>query len=112
MELQLRHTDDDELRDPHPGLDDERLLAVGVQQDDPHLAASRDGFAARHGASIWEEDFSAVKAAIDDLKRSGVQDLRQYLQASPQFIDHAISLVRIVDVKPALVRVQGGGRGL
>ena len=29
----------DELRDPHPGLDDERLCPVGVQQDHLHLAA-------------------------------------------------------------------------
>ena len=30
---------DDELRDPHPGLDHERLARVGVQQHDPDLAA-------------------------------------------------------------------------
>ena len=31
--------DDHELRDAHPGLDDERLGAVGVQEDHLHLAA-------------------------------------------------------------------------
>ena len=34
----LGHGQDDELRDPHPGLDDERLVAVGVQEDDAQLA--------------------------------------------------------------------------
>ena len=33
------HRHDDELGDPHPRLDDERLVAVGVEQDHPQLAA-------------------------------------------------------------------------
>jgi PAS domain S-box-containing protein len=59
------------------------------------------------GVSIWEEDFSAVKAAIDDLKRSGIHDLRQYLESSPEFIEHAISLVRILDVNDATLKLFG-----
>jgi PAS domain S-box-containing protein len=59
------------------------------------------------GVSIWEEDFSAVKAAIDDLKQSGVHDFRPYLQSSPEFIDHAISLVRVVDVNDATLKLFG-----
>src|SRR5262245_25617853 len=35
------------------------------------------------GVSIWEEDFSQVKAAIDDLKAGGVHDFRQYLASHP-----------------------------
>jgi PAS domain S-box-containing protein len=57
------------------------------------------------GVSIWEEDFSAVKAAIDDLKRRGVHDFGKYLQSSPAFIDHAISLVRIIDVNDATLKL-------
>ena len=37
--LGQRHRDDDELRDPHPRLDDERLVAIGVEQHDLELAA-------------------------------------------------------------------------
>ena len=59
------------------------------------------------GVSIWEEDFSRVKAAIDDLKRGGVGDFSDYLQSSPSFIDHAISLVRIVDVNDATLKLFG-----
>jgi PAS domain S-box-containing protein len=50
------------------------------------------------GVSIWEEDFSAVKAAIDELKAQGVTDFREYLATHPAFIQEAISLVKIVDV--------------
>jgi PAS domain S-box-containing protein len=50
------------------------------------------------GVSIWEEDFSAVKAAIEDLKAQGVTDFREYLATHPDFIHQAISLVKIIDV--------------
>ena len=50
------------------------------------------------GVSIWEEDFSAVKAAIEDVKAQGVTDFREYLATHPDFILRAISLVKITDV--------------
>jgi PAS domain S-box-containing protein len=59
------------------------------------------------GVSIWEEDFSRVKGAIDDLKRSGVRDFRDYLKSSPDFVDRAIALVRIVDVNEATLHLFG-----
>ena len=59
------------------------------------------------GVSIWEEDFSRVKAAIDALKASGVTDVREYLKANPHFVDDAIRLVRIVDVNEATLKLFG-----
>ncbi len=59
------------------------------------------------GVSIWEEDFSLVKAAIDDLKTRGVRDFRQYFAAHPEFVERAVSLVRILDVNDATVRLFG-----
>jgi PAS domain S-box-containing protein len=50
------------------------------------------------GVSIWEEDFSGVKAAIDDLEAQGITDFREYLARHPDFIQQAISLVKITDV--------------
>ena len=50
------------------------------------------------GVSIWEEDFSGVKAAIDDLKAQGITDFREYLATHPDFVQRAISLVKIIDV--------------
>jgi PAS domain S-box-containing protein len=60
------------------------------------------------GVSIWQEDFSRVKAAIEGLKGSGVVDFRAYLRSAPEFIDHAISLVRVVDVNEATLKLFGG----
>jgi PAS domain S-box-containing protein len=61
------------------------------------------------GVSIWEQDFSQVKAALDDLKRSGVHDFREYCKSSPDFVDRAISLVRIVDVNEATLKLFAAG---
>ncbi len=59
------------------------------------------------GVSIWEEDFSQVKAAIDELKAQGVRNFRQYLAAHPAFVQQAISLVKIIDVNDATVTLFG-----
>src|SRR5438552_1766127 len=57
------------------------------------------------GVSIWEEDFSQVKAAIDDLKAQGVRDFRPYLATYPEFVQQAISMVKITDVNDATVKL-------
>jgi PAS domain S-box-containing protein len=59
------------------------------------------------GVSIWEEDFSGVKAAIDELKAQGMTDFRQYLATHPDFVLHAISLVKIVDVNDTTLTLLG-----
>ena len=33
--------------------------------------------------SVWEEDFSEIKAAIDALKEKGIQDFRSYINENP-----------------------------
>jgi PAS domain S-box-containing protein len=60
--------------------------------------------------SIWEEDWSLVKAAIDDLKAQGIRDLRQYVEAHPEFVRQAIAMVRVLDVNEATVRLFGAQR--
>ena len=57
------------------------------------------------GVSIWEEDFSQVTAAIDDLKAQGVRNFSQYIAAHPEFIQQAISMVKIIDVNDATVKL-------
>jgi PAS domain S-box-containing protein len=59
------------------------------------------------GVSIWEEDFSQVKAAIDDLKAEGVRDFSEYFATHPEFVRQAISRVKIVDVNDSTVQLFG-----
>ncbi|MBD3886740.1 PAS domain S-box protein [Phormidium tenue FACHB-886] len=57
--------------------------------------------------SIWEEDFSEVKAAIDQLKAAGVQDFHQYFVEHPEFVQQAASKVHLRDVNQATLRMFG-----
>jgi PAS domain S-box-containing protein len=57
--------------------------------------------------SIWEEDFSAVKAALDRLRATGVGNVSEYIRQSPAFVEEAISLVRIKDVNDGTLKLFG-----
>ncbi len=51
--------------------------------------------------SIWEEDFSAVRQSIDDLRAAGVVDLSAYLDEHPEQVAMCATQVKIVDVNRA-----------
>src|SRR6266542_1995417 len=57
------------------------------------------------GVSIWEEDFSLVKAALDDLRAQGVGDFRRYFDDHPEFVQQAIEMVGILDVNDETLRM-------
>ncbi|MBW2608217.1 MAG: response regulator, partial [Deltaproteobacteria bacterium] len=57
--------------------------------------------------SIWEEDLSEVKAAIDDLKAKGVTDFRKYLDGHPEFMAEVAKMVNVVDINPATLKLFG-----
>jgi len=57
------------------------------------------------GVSIWEEDFSRIKAAIEELRASGVSDFRAYFAAHPQFVRDAVKMVKIIDVNTASLKL-------
>ncbi len=59
------------------------------------------------GVSLWEEDFSRVQTALDDLKSQGVEDLRAYLDDHPAFVRDAIRRITILDVNDASLRLFG-----
>ncbi len=54
--------------------------------------------------SVWEEDFSAIQAEFQALRRQGVADLRAHLDAHPGEVARLASLVRIIDVNQESVR--------
>jgi diguanylate cyclase (GGDEF)-like protein len=51
--------------------------------------------------ALWEQDWSAVRAALAELELSGIEDLAAYLQANPSQLRRLASLVRILDVNAA-----------
>lgn len=57
--------------------------------------------------SVWEEDFSAVKAYLDDLRAAGVDDVERYFHDNPDVVQHCASLVKIVNVNQATATLFG-----
>jgi PAS domain S-box-containing protein len=57
------------------------------------------------GVSIWEEDFSEVKGAIDALKAQGVTDFRQYFDQHPEFVQQMLDRVKILNVNEMAVQM-------
>lgn len=55
--------------------------------------------------SLWEEDYTALKAYLDKLRVSGVEDLREHLEAHPEAVTEAMGLIRVVDVNQRTVQM-------
>ncbi|MFL5582178.1 MAG: PAS domain S-box protein, partial [Gemmatimonadaceae bacterium] len=57
--------------------------------------------------SIWEEDFSAVRASLDELRAGGVRDFQRYFAEHPEFVVATVPKVRVIDVNDATLRLFG-----
>ena len=59
------------------------------------------------GVSLWEEDLSAIKGHIEQLKTQGVTDFQHFFATHPEVVDQAIKMVQVVDVNAETVRMFG-----
>jgi PAS domain S-box-containing protein len=55
--------------------------------------------------SLWEEDFTAVKVYIDQLKDSGVTDFRTYFKNHPETVQECATRVNIIEVNRATLEM-------
>jgi PAS domain S-box-containing protein len=55
--------------------------------------------------SLWEEDFSEVKAYLERLRKSGVQDLRRYFLNHTGEATACAGMVKILDVNKATMKL-------
>lgn len=62
------------------------------------------------GVSVWEEDFSEVFDALDELRASGVKEIRGYLEQRTNVLDSLIAKVKILDVNAATLSIFGAKR--
>ncbi|NOY23489.1 MAG: PAS domain S-box protein [Acidobacteria bacterium] len=60
-----------------------------------------------NAVSIWVEDFSAVRAMLDELKSAGITDPEAYFRNHPGFVRKAVGAIRILDVNQETVRLYG-----
>jgi PAS domain S-box-containing protein len=93
------------------------LKVVGVVQD--ITARKQAEFALRQSEgryktlfedspiSLWEEDFSKVKEYFDELRASGITDLRSYFENHLEAVRRCADLVKILDVNKATLALVG-----
>jgi PAS domain S-box-containing protein len=55
--------------------------------------------------SLWEEDFSAVKQFLDELRQKGVSDLGAYFATHPKDVEKCAGLVKVLNVNQATLRL-------
>jgi two-component sensor histidine kinase/ABC-type amino acid transport substrate-binding protein len=55
--------------------------------------------------SIWEEDISAVRELIENLKAEGVRDFAGYVDEHPEVIEWMVSNIHVIDVNPATLEM-------
>ncbi len=51
--------------------------------------------------SLWEEDFSSIKAGLDALRQKGVEDFRAYFTAHPNEGLSLADLIKVIDINRA-----------
>jgi signal transduction histidine kinase len=53
---------------------------------------------------LWEEDLSDVKLRLDELRASGIEDIRAYLEQHPEEVANCVSKFKILNVNQAALR--------
>ncbi len=48
--------------------------------------------------SLWEEDYSDLKSALDNLRTQGVKSLSDHLKKHPEFVDECMRKIIVRDV--------------
>jgi diguanylate cyclase (GGDEF)-like protein len=57
--------------------------------------------------SLWEEDYSAVKAYFDALHAEGVTDLWEYLRVHPEVVSYCMGLIKVLNVNKKTLTMFG-----
>ncbi len=57
--------------------------------------------------SLWEQDYSGIKAFLDGLRASGVRDLGEYLDEHPNDIDQSLRLIKVKHVNQETINMFG-----
>lgn len=57
--------------------------------------------------SIWEEDFSEIRAFFETLQADGIEDIAAYFDQHPETVKHCAEKTRIVDLNQSTVLLHG-----
>ena len=55
--------------------------------------------------SIWEQDLLAIYDALEELRAQGVTNLMEYFDLHPEFVQHAVKSIKIIDINEASLKI-------
>jgi PAS domain S-box-containing protein len=83
-------------------------LFLSLKRSEKQLRDSREeyrGLFENVPISLWEEDFSAVKAFRDNLRGRGIKNFRDYFRNNPEDVAHCAEMVKIINVNQATLNL-------
>ena len=57
--------------------------------------------------SLWVEDFSEVKAMLDEVRWQGIPDFRTFVDVHPEFVHSCMARIRVIDVNQQTLTLFG-----
>lgn len=57
--------------------------------------------------SLWVEDFSDVKALLDEVRAQGITDFRTFVDVHPEFVESCMQRIRVLDVNRQTLTMYG-----
>ncbi|MCY0094119.1 sensor domain-containing diguanylate cyclase [Hoeflea ulvae] len=60
-----------------------------------------EGLLEHSPVSLWVEDFSEIKALMEEVRDRGITDFRVFMDVHPEFVRQCMSEIRIIDVNQA-----------
>jgi len=93
-----------------------RLAGIAIEQAQAGVAlrAGEARFRSLYDnapVALWEQDWSAVHGALQELQESGVEDIPLFLQNNPSQLARMAAMVRIIDVNAAALAQVGAAPG-
>ena len=91
-----------------------RRVLVAIEDVTESARASRNVVRSEHYArglfehspvSLWVEDFSAVKARIDEVRGQGITDFRVFIDVHPEFVTRCMREIRVMEVNQQTLRM-------
>ncbi|WP_418316874.1 diguanylate cyclase domain-containing protein [Piscinibacter sakaiensis] len=70
-----------------------------------HSEAYARGLFEHSPVSLWVEDFSAVKALLEEVRDAGVSDFRTFTDVHPEFVERCMQEIRVIDVNQQTLKM-------
>ena len=80
-----------------------KRMETELRQSEAHFRS----LFARSPVSLWEEDYSQIKAFFAELRAAGVENLAEYLAEHPGVVEDCMKRIRILDVNLQTLRLFG-----